>query len=204
MSDLPPPPDGTPPPPPPPSPPLPPPPAFGAGAPPPPGYVPYGQEPLIARGAHAGFWIRFGAALLDGLVIGIPMAILGAAAGAYDSTSTDAFGNETDSTSFRFAFGWSPGAPFWFNVLNTVVSVAYFAGLEGGATGQTLGKRICGIRVVDATTGQPGIGTGRGVGRYFARYLSALPLLLGYFWMLWDDKRQTWHDKLVTSVVVKA
>ena len=38
----------------------------------------------------------------------------------------------------------------------------------------------------------------------FARYLSAQVLFLGYWWMLWDDNRQTWHDKIVSSIVVKA
>ncbi len=27
---------------------------------------------------------------------------------------------------------------------------------------------------------------------------------LGYLWMLWDDDKQTWHDKMVRSIVVKA
>ena len=50
---------------------------------------------------------------------------------------------------------------------------------------------------------QPGVGTGRGVGRYFGRILSAFPLLLGYFWMLWDGRQQTWHDQLASTLVVK-
>ncbi len=80
----------------------------------------------------------------------------------------------------------------------------YFSLLEGGATGQTLGKKICSIRVVDVTTHQPGIGPGRGCGRYFGRILSSIPLGLGYFWMLWDRNKQTWHDKLASTLVVKA
>jgi uncharacterized RDD family membrane protein YckC len=147
--------------------------------------------------------MRFLAALVDGLIIGVPMAIVGAMVGAFDSTTTDAFGNRTESTGFRVSYGWTPGAPAWFNLLNNVVGAAYYGVLEGGLTGQTLGKRICGIRVVDANTGQPGIGVGRGIGRYFARILSAIPLLLGYLWMLWDARKQTWHDKLVTTVVVR-
>ena len=194
MSDLPPPPGNPPPPPPPP----------GSGAPPPPGYTAYGQHLPATQGAYAGFWIRFLASLIDGIIIGIPIWILGALAGAYDTTTTDAFGNESESTSFQFGYGYTPGVPLWFNLLSTAVGVAYFASLEGGPTGQTLGKRICGIRVVDADTRQPGIGVGRGVGRYFARWLSGIVLGLGYFWMLWDDRKQTWHDKLVGSVVIKA
>jgi uncharacterized RDD family membrane protein YckC len=168
MSDLPPPPEPPPPPPPPPG---------GTPAPPPPGYVAYGQHQPAGHGAYAGFWIRFAAALLDGILIGIAVGILGAVVGVE--------GN---------------GA----NLLNLIAGVAYFGALEGGATGQTLGKKVCGLRVVDATTGQAGIGVGRAIGRYFARWLSAIPLLLGYLWMLWDDKKQTWHDKLVSSLVVKA
>ena len=26
--------------------------------------------------------------------------------------------------------------------------------------------------------------------------------LLGYFWMLWDREKQTWHDKFANDVVV--
>jgi uncharacterized RDD family membrane protein YckC len=35
------------------------------------------------------------------------------------------------------------------------------------------------------------------------KFISSLILLLGYFWMLWDPKKQTWHDKIAKSVVVK-
>ena len=38
--------------------------------------------------------------------------------------------------------------------------------------------------------------------RYFGRWVSAIPCLLGYFWMLWDKEKQTWHDKFATDVVV--
>ncbi len=46
------------------------------------------------------------------------------------------------------------------------------------------------------------IGYGRGLLRYIARILSAIPLFLGYFWMLWDKEKQCWHDKIAGSVVV--
>ena len=80
--------------------------------------------------------------------------------------------------------------------------VFYWARLEG-RTGQSLGSKALGITVVDAATGQP-IGGGRAIGRFFARILSGFLCYLGYFWMLWDPQKQTWHDKLANSVVVKA
>ncbi|MBV8066059.1 MAG: RDD family protein [Actinobacteria bacterium] len=86
-------------------------------------------------------------------------------------------------------------------LLAVVVGLTYYGWLEGSASGQTVGKRGMGIRVYDIR-GRGPIGFGRGVGRYFARILSAIPLFLGYFWMLWDAESQTWHDKLVGTVVV--
>ncbi|MEA2220007.1 MAG: hypothetical protein QOJ35_2633 [Solirubrobacteraceae bacterium] len=78
--------------------------------------------------------------------------------------------------------------------------IAYFIYFEGGPTGQTIGKRTVGIRVVDFATGGP-IGFGRGFLRYIGRIPSSI-LLLGYLWMLWDPEKQTWHDKIATTVVV--
>lgn len=58
--------------------------------------------------------------------------------------------------------------------------------------------------MVDATTGGP-IGAGRALGRYlFAAFISSNICLLGYLWNIWDKRKQTWHDKVVNSVVVKA
>ncbi|HWB21531.1 MAG TPA: RDD family protein [Gaiellaceae bacterium] len=85
--------------------------------------------------------------------------------------------------------------------LGILVGLAYFTYFEGGPTGQTIGKRIVGIRVYDFAQGGP-IGYGRGVLRYLGRIVSTIPCLLGYFWMLWDKEKQTWHDKIATTVVV--
>jgi uncharacterized RDD family membrane protein YckC len=81
------------------------------------------------------------------------------------------------------------------------VGLAYFAFLEGGPRGQTLGKMALGIRVIDFSSGGP-IGYGRGALRYVGRILSQLVCFLGYLWMLWDKEKQTWHDKIATTVVV--
>ena len=146
------------------------------------GYAQGGSPP------RAGFWIRFAAYLLDAIIVGIPAAILVSA---------------IVGGSASFGTAYNPGLDVAANLLSTAIGVAYYALLEGGKTGQTLGKKICGIRVVDQTTFQPGVGIGRGIGRYFARWLSGIPLGLGYFWMLWDDNKQTWHDKLTKVVVIK-
>ncbi len=67
--------------------------------------------------------------------------------------------------------------------------------------GATPGKVLLELRVVDARSGgRPGLG--RCLVRYIGYFLSALPLGLGFVWMLFDRRRQTWHDKLARTRVV--
>ena len=81
-----------------------------------------------------------------------------------------------------------------------VVAFIYLRAL--GGTGQTWGRKIVGIKVVDADHGTP-IGFGRALGRQlFEGLISSWIFYLGFLWMLWDDRNQTWHDKVVSSVVV--
>ena len=88
--------------------------------------------------------------------------------------------------------------------MSTIISLAYFTYFEGGPTGQTVGKRALGIRVYDFRQGGGSIGYGRGFVRQIGKYLSAIPLGLGYLWMLWDKEKQCWQDKLAGTVVVPA
>lgn len=71
-----------------------------------------------------------------------------------------------------------------------------------GTSGQTPGCRLLNIKVVDVNSGDP-IGILRAVGRYlFASFISGPALLLGYLWMLWSPRKQTWHDTITSAVVV--
>ncbi|MDQ3877228.1 MAG: RDD family protein [Actinomycetota bacterium] len=144
-------------------------------------------------GPRAGFWRRFGAAFIDGILLGIVNFAISAAFGQSLVKTTHTNGNASvhiQATGLAF-------------ILELVIAVAYFAYFEGGASGQTLGKRAVGIRVIDYSSGGP-IGYGRAILRFFARYLSALVCFLGYLWMLWDKEKQTWHDKIATALVVPA
>ncbi len=67
--------------------------------------------------------------------------------------------------------------------------------------GGTLGKLILGYRVVTSQGFYPSLP--RSIGRYFASYLSALPLALGFAWVGWDERKQGWHDKLAGTFVVR-
>ena len=71
-----------------------------------------------------------------------------------------------------------------------------------GQTGQTIGKKQMGIKLLREQDGQV-VGGGLSIGRYFVHIVDSLPLYLGYLWPLWDAKKQTFADKILQTVVVK-
>jgi uncharacterized RDD family membrane protein YckC len=71
-----------------------------------------------------------------------------------------------------------------------------------GRTGWSIGKQVIGIRLIGENTGQP-IGPGLTFVRMLAHVLDSLPCYLGYLWPLWDAKRQTFADKIMTTVVIE-
>jgi uncharacterized RDD family membrane protein YckC len=87
------------------------------------------------------------------------------------------------------------------SIIGFLIGLTYVVGLN--ANGGTLGKRAVGLRLEDAETGED-IGYPRALVRYIVGIASGLALLLGYLWNIWDDKKQTWHDKAAGSVVVIA
>lgn len=88
-------------------------------------------------------------------------------------------------------------------LLAWAVFVVWSSCVRQGRTGQSLGKRVLGIRLVDAATGRP-VGVGRAVLRQVAHLLDTLPFLLGYLWPVWDEWRQTFADKVCSTLVVRA
>ncbi len=182
----------------PPAPPGPPPPAWQPPAPPPtapteaqqvpPGYPPQPESPPGTwRGRTlARWWQRFGAALLDGLIVGVPIGAI--------------------------AIAVEPALGF---LLGLVAALTYYPLLmmrKGEANGQTLGKQIVGIRVV-LESGEP-FTYGTGALREFAiknllfgtvgGFLLGIPTLLNYLWPLWDDENRALHDMLASTRVVQA
>lgn len=163
----------------------PPPPPPGSYAPPPGGYAPppgYGAgyggypppSPAGPSGPRAGFGIRFAAAFIDGVLLGILQLI------------------------FRAIIG-----PVVASVFSLAIGFAYFGFFEGGPSGQTPAKRLLGIRVIRFDTGGE-LGWGTALLRHLVSYVSFLACFVGYLWMLWDKEKQTWHDKASNTIVVPA
>ena len=182
---------------------------FPPPPPPPPAYS--GSDAWASDSSgHAGFGARLGAYLLDTLLYGALMAVaiivavvLGFAAFAdcslvdYSNGSSELLCPDNAPSVGLLLTAILIGVGGWL-----AVSVLYLVQL--GRSGQTWGRRIVGIKVVRVGTGAaPGFW--RALGRQlFAGVISANVLYLGYLWMLWDSDRQTWHDKVAGTVVVRS
>jgi len=81
--------------------------------------------------------------------------------------------------------------------------LVYDYGVIQGRTGYTVGKGIVGIRLVDVATGGP-VGTGTSIARWFVHIVDAVPCYIGFLWPLWDERRETFADKILKHAVVTA
>ena len=70
-----------------------------------------------------------------------------------------------------------------------------------GSTGQSIGKKVAGLKVVSESTGQV-IGGGLGIVRWICHFIDSLICLVGWLFPLWDAKRQTIADKIMKTVVI--
>jgi uncharacterized RDD family membrane protein YckC len=91
----------------------------------------------------------------------------------------------------------------FFLVLGYIASIGFqiWNYVRQGNTGQTIGKGVLNIRLVRLDGVEPP-GVGLSIGRWFLHIVDALPCYLGFLWPLWDDKRQTFSDKILNTVVV--
>lgn len=129
---------------------------------------------------------RVGALLLDTIIVMVPLFVVAALL----------FGqSETSGSGFRVSLN---GVPF---LLTTLVALAYFIGLEL-AGGQTLGKKIVGIRVVSE---RGAVGVGAAVLRNLLRVIDGLFFyLVGFLVALASKKNQRLGDMAASTRVVKA
>ena len=86
-------------------------------------------------------------------------------------------------------------------VLIIIMYWLYFALQESGPKMATLGKKAMHIKVTDLSNNR--ITFGQATGRYFGKIISFLILFIGYFMMLWDERKQTLHDKMANTLVVQ-
>jgi len=88
---------------------------------------------------------------------------------------------------------------FWLAALGYTIWNRW---IQGGQ-GQSLGKKVVGMRLLSEETGQP-IGTLNAFLRDICHFVDGIICYVGYLFPLWDAKRQTLADKIMRTVVVPA
>ncbi|MER7909822.1 MULTISPECIES: RDD family protein [unclassified Streptomyces] len=149
-----------------------------------PGAGGYGNVPPLA---HWGW--RVLSRLIDSAIMLVPYYILagvGAAMGG-NSSSSGEDGLAVILTLIGFVY---------------LVFMFFFQIYKEGATGQTIGKKIVGTRTLREEDGRP-LGFGKAFLRQLAHFLDGIACYIGYLWPIWDSKKQTFADKVCSTLVVK-
>jgi uncharacterized RDD family membrane protein YckC len=84
-------------------------------------------------------------------------------------------------------------------LLITLLVIGYYT-FFWTLVGFTPGKAILGLKIMRRNGAK--LSFGRSLLRFFSYWISAIPLFLGYFWVLWDRNHQAWHDKIAGTQVV--
>lgn len=133
---------------------------------------------------YAGFWVRFGAVIIDTIIVYVIALVVGAVMGLLLA---------------------AVGGPGWAGtggmILGVVGAFLYFTLMESSERGATLGKRAFKLRVVTAV-GNERIGFGRAVGRYFARFISMIVLYIGYLMQPFTQRKQALHDMICGTAII--
>ena len=135
---------------------------------------------------YVDFWPRVGASLIDMLVIMLvtyPLLYL-VYGQAYFTVQSEAPVRGMADFLISFVLPFVGVVVFW---------------LKKQATP---GKMVVDARVVDAKTGKT-LTVGQAVGRYLAYIVAVLPLFIGLLWVIFDRRKQGWHDKMAGTVVVR-
>ena len=141
------------------------------------------MESFKSQLKYAGFGERFAASIIDTIILTAVTAPF-----LYSIYGSDYW----NSTEFLL------GIPdflisFVFPLVATVLFWVYKSA--------TPGKMVLNIKVVDAETGAA-LTVKQSTARYLGYYVSVLPLGLGLLWVVWDSKKQSWHDKLAGTIVI--
>ncbi|WP_043677066.1 RDD family protein [Streptomyces xylophagus] len=151
------------------------PPQQGYGYPQQPGYPGYPQAGYGATPPYANWGQRFLGTLVDGLVFLVPYILVIVSQGKGVLLAIGAI---------------------------VLIGLAIWQLINEGRTGQTVGKKALGIRLVRESDGQP-LGVGMAFVRRLAHFLDSLACYLGWLWPAWDAKRQTFADKICGSIVIR-
>lgn len=152
-------------------------------------------NPMQMQANYAGFGRRFAAVFIDGILLGVVNVVLN----IISTVVTGVLSASSDSTTTPAAVIIT-GVVGLLNIAINFVYSIYFIGTKG----QTPGKMALGIKVISKANPQQKLGyTTAFLREVVGKLVSGIVLSLGYLWAIWDDEKQTWHDKIANTVVIR-
>jgi uncharacterized RDD family membrane protein YckC len=159
-------------------------------APPQAQYLQPGSAAQTTSKGYGGFWIRFVAAVIDGIIVQAVVTpvvfIVGLMIGVAGAVATT---------------GRGPGIiAIWIGaVFGLFASWLYEAALESSSKQATLGKMVLGMKVTDLQGNR--ISFARATARHFCKYISAMIMFIGYIMAGFTDRKQALHDMIAGTLV---
>ena len=146
---------------------------------------------LVAAVRYGGFWIRFVAAVIDGILVQLVVFPVAAVLGAMIGLA----GGAVDMPGFgihmvRFIIGGTIGL---------LGSWIYEAAMESSSKQATVGKMALGLKVTDLEGRR--ISFARASGRHFAKFISGMIFLIGYIMAGFTQRKQALHDMIAATLV---
>lgn len=133
---------------------------------------------------YAGFFIRVGAAIVDTiilLVLTLPILFL-------------IYGGDYWTDESIVQGTWDLLLSYIFPAVAVIAFWLYKSA--------TPGKMLTSMKIVDAKTGNPP-GLGQCIIRYIGYFVAMIPFFIGILWILFDKRKQGWHDKIAGTLVVR-
>ena len=138
---------------------------------------------------YVGFWRRFVAYIIDGIILGWIGLVLGIVLGIVLIVG------------HASTFSANSGFNCLTDLISLAIAIGYFAGFESSSAQATPGKSVMGAIVVDANGDR--ISFGRAILRYLGKILSVLILCLGMIMVGFTEKKQGLHDMIAGTYVIE-
>jgi uncharacterized RDD family membrane protein YckC len=149
---------------------------------------------------YAGFWRRFAAALIDGLIMSAVQWVIQLILTAVGVIDMNGWMSDFEANPDTVDWGQFMAVIWILSGVMFIIQMLYFSIMESSSKQATLGKMVLGIVVTDADGKR--VSFGRAIGRNLGKLVSSIILCIGYIMIAFTQKKQGLHDIMANCLVV--
>jgi uncharacterized RDD family membrane protein YckC len=153
---------------------------------------------------YAGFWLRFVAIIIDGIIIGVAQSlvivpILAAVGLGFASGANNMDFSDPEQTAGMVASIAALMGGYW--ILAMCIQILYFTFMESSKFQATIGKMALGLIVTDLNGAK--LDFSKAFIRNLCKIISNITMAIGYIMAGFTEKKQALHDMIASTLVVK-